>query len=558
MATSQAQLLNDRYTGLSDRFRSLWTFYQFLAGVYKYQGQGQIPFSYDFQGLYRRLQELVPRLGFDATSGIDRELDAVERELGRIHHELARIEQGFPPSTLRRFFDHLKKQDEKILFALVKFYLLSGSFEEDTLDKLDILLTRLSEVPLDDGRVLQRDPEELRSHFERLVALTGLAPLSAAEEQPVIEAVREIRRDLQSLGDFGSVMTSQVYDRFRTLKKRLGTRLLHPPILVEVVATNLEAKNRFRQLYQEEEVRILEDTNRIFEIERYLERNPGLASETLTRQIETFRRHRVRFDASRKEDNVRRDEILELRRAMNAVLDAFEPGRGAAEATGPAVPRTAAPRPGPERPPTQPVRQVTAAPAEVAAPAHGAAAERPPLADDADHATPLIELLPQDPLLNEFLHKIMFALELVVWDHLPEQVQTAKEIHHLRLEPWEVDAYRVLAGGRVARGSLDWELRLFFLAAAALRIRMEEEVEEIARLNRTNNSERLFEVLERSAQSLERAREFDRRFQWFVDDMLFRGYTDRLEQVYRSRFRFLNAFSRLWLDHQASGGITPL
>jgi hypothetical protein len=40
--------------------------------------------------------------------------------------------------------------------------------------------------------------------------------------------------------------------------------------------------------------------------------------------------------------------------------------------------------------------------------------------------------------------------------------------------------------------------------------------------------------------------------------MLYRGRTDQLEQVYRSRFRFVNIFSRLWLDHQASGGITPL
>ena len=152
----------------------------------------------------------------------------------------------------------------------------------------------------------------------------------------------------------------------------------------------------------------------------------------------------------------------------------------------------------------------------------------------------------------------MFALELVIWDHQPEQLETAKEIHHLRLEPWEVNAYRQLASGAVARGTLDWELDLFFLQSAALRVRMDEEAEEIARLNRANSSERLFDLLERSAQSLERARELDSRFQWFIDDMLYRGRTDQLEQLYRSRFRFVNVYSRLWLDHQASGGITPL
>jgi hypothetical protein len=315
------------------------------------------------------------------------------------------------------------------------------------------------------------------------------------------------------------------------------------------VATNLEAKNRFRQLYQEEEVRILEDTNRIFEIERYLERNPGLASETLTRQIETFRRHRLRYDTGRKEDNVKRDDLLELRRAMNAVLDAFEPTRrGAGAPPPPAVPPDPTPHSAVDAPPRAEVPVDGRTPDEGATPAEEIAGE----------AVPLAEVLPQDPLLNESLHKIMFALELVVWDHQPEQLGNAKEIHHLRLEPWEVHAYRQLASGAVATGTLDWELNLFFLVSAALRVRMDEEVEEISRLSRANNSDRLFDLLERSAQSLERAREYDRRFQWFIDDMLYRGRTDRLEQVYRSRFRFVNVFSRLWLDHQASGGITPL
>ena len=49
-----------------------------------------------------------------------------------------------------------------------------------------------------------------------------------------------------------------------------------------------------------------------------------------------------------------------------------------------------------------------------------------------------------------------------------------------------------------------------------------------------------------------------RRFDWFVDDMLYRGATSRLEEVFRSRFRFLHAYSTLWLGHQDQGGITPL
>jgi hypothetical protein len=152
----------------------------------------------------------------------------------------------------------------------------------------------------------------------------------------------------------------------------------------------------------------------------------------------------------------------------------------------------------------------------------------------------------------------MFALEMIVWDRLPTQIMSAPEIRNLNLEPREIETYRRLAEGNVKKGTPEWELDRFFLMSAALRVKMEEETNEIARLEDANNPDRLYELLEHSAQSLERARDSDRRFQWFIDDMLFRGETQELEYIYRSRFRFLHAYSGLWLVHQQSGGLTPL
>jgi hypothetical protein len=102
------------------------------------------------------------------------------------------------------------------------------------------------------------------------------------------------------------------------------------------------------------------------------------------------------------------------------------------------------------------------------------------------------------------------------------------------------------------------QLQQFFLTSAALRVKMEEERREIERLAVSAKPDRLFEVLETSASSLDRAREIERRFLWFIDDMLYRADTERLEQIYRSRFRFLYAYAGLWLDHQKNGGLTPL
>ncbi len=551
MRTSGRASASVRYTTLSDRFRSLWTFYQFLNGVLKHIDEGPMPYSYDFQGLHRHLQDLVHTVGIEANARASTELDQVERELDRIHRELSRIEGEFAPSVLRKFFDHIKRQDEKVLCALIKFYLLYKHFEQDTLDKLDILFTRLAEAPSEDGRAVPRDPDDLQRTFLTLSEFASLPEVPTAELSPLMEAVLSIRQELQEVDGYETLVESKVFDRYRRLKQRLGRTALHPSLLVEITTTNVVAKNRFKELFETEEKKVVEKTNRISEIERYLTQHPELANDDLQQQLEDFRHFRIRYESGRRKQNVKRDDITEMTRAMQAVLAQFdpaaprstridEPGRNADPFTAPPdrAPRASISRSGEEADPDQ-------------------------LADRVDGAAhhdglSISNLLPPDPLLAEAMHKIMFALEMVVWDRPPAQVAVAPEIRNLKLEAWEAESYRKLAEDAVEKGTAEWELIRFFLSSAALRVKMEEEAAEIARLENTASAERLSDVLNSSAQSLERARDTDHRFQWFVDDMLFRGDTHKLEQVYRSRFRFLHAYSGLWLDHQRCGGMTPL
>jgi hypothetical protein len=544
MEAPKVHSLSVRYTTLSDRFRSLWTFYQFLGGVLKHLGEGPMPYTYDFQALHQRLKELVHTIGVESTIDATPELDQLERELDRIQRELARIEYQFAPSVMRKFFDHIKRQDEKVLSALLKFYMLSNHFEQDTLDKLDILFTRLAEEPMENGQVAPKDSTDLLASFKCLAEITDLPPLPLAEETPLAEAVRAIRQELESIEDYATLVESKVYERYRRLKQRLGKTALHPSMLVEIATTNIVAKNRFKDLYEAEESKVVENTNRIFDIERYLDRHPELASEGLKKQLEEFRTIRVRYEARARKDNVKRDDISEMTRAMQAVLAQFDPASkrpltsNSKEAAVSSTARTASHK----------IRQ----PEKASGPTDHTEAKGP------TEGTSLDDLLPPDPLLNETLHKIMFALEMIVWDRLPSQITNAPEIRNLNLEPREIETYRKLAEGNVDKSTPDWELDRFFLMSAALRVKMEEETNEIKRLENANNPDRLYEVLEHSARSLERARDTDRRFQWFIDDMLFRGDTQQLEYIYRSRFRFLHAYSGLWLVHQRSGGLTPL
>jgi hypothetical protein len=198
----------------------LWTFYQFLGGVLKHLGEGPMPYTYDFQALHERFKELVHTIGVESSVDATPELDQLERELDRIHRELARIESQFAPSVMRKFFDHIKRQDEKVLTALLKFYLLSNHFEQDTLDKLDILFTRLAETQGEDGRGAPKDPGDLLSSFKRLSQITDLPPMPLAEETPLAAAVQAIRNELESIEDYTTLVESKGRDHDHQYRRK--------------------------------------------------------------------------------------------------------------------------------------------------------------------------------------------------------------------------------------------------------------------------------------------------------------------------------------------------
>lgn len=517
--------LNQRYIKLADRCRAQWTFYQLLQGLHRHLKHDLSPPELEFRETFDRLKELAENLNNPDTAAVLRQIEKIELHIDRVDGKLREADQAIAPSLLRRFFDRLSTRDEKVLMAVIKFYLDARELDRDILDKLDVLFTRLAELPRAEGGFLSREQHELERLVKPLLAGRPLPKIPDREVDILLEAVLELRSEILAKRTFTELMTSGSLDRFRNLKRRLGASLLHPRLLPALMESTVAIKNRFRLLWEEEEALILEDTNRVMELARQLERNPEVVTPELREAIETFSQTRQRFERARQEDNLRTEDIQALRQSLNTIIEQFDSQHPVmAPASFPVPTKTGEL----EEPITLPTSIVGAAPG-------------PPVAD---------------PLLHEYLSKILFALELAGKDRPPGELAQSREMVALRLEPWEVEACTQWANGQVKEGDIAGERTKLFALAAALRIKADEEAREIDRLSK-RNSERLAELLEQATQTLQRASEMDRRFSWLIEDALYRGETEHLERLYRSRFRLMRAYSGLWLIHNDRGGVSP-
>jgi hypothetical protein len=532
MSAIGLQELNQRYVRLTDRSRSQWTFYQYLQGLFKHLFNMPCPIEIDFPNLFNELRQLGASLGHPETARTERTIATLNHRLDSQAQRLLEVDAQIPPSLLRRFFDRLRNQDEKVLLAILKFYLDGPRASDDTLDKLDILFTRLAEIPREDHGSLARERHEI----ERLVQpLLQYRPPLATPEQEVdilLHAVADLRVEVLGCRSFTELVAGGGLDRFRSLKRRLGENMLHPRLLPVLLETTVAIKNRFRELWEDEETALMNDTNKVRELQRQLAGNPEVATPELRELLEVFAAAQQRFDEGRQTENLRREDALKLRVTLNRILEQFDISQ-----------LTAPPPPAAEE-------------AEEEGPSPWETSKQVPLSAVAGGAQTLSAGLQVDPLLQEYVSKILFALELVGSERPAAEAVAAKELAHLRLEPCEVEACRELVDGRAAPGSFPGERARLLLQAAALRIRLDEEAREIDRLQK-RASEQLPETLERASQTLQRAAEIDRRFGWLVEDALYRGDTEHLEKLYRCRFRLLRAYSGLWLIHNERGGISP-
>ena len=513
MSVAEIGQLHTRYVRLSEKFKAVWTYNQFATGVFKNFLQAPLPYRIDFQKIYESLKTACDVIQSSTASGAVVIMDQSEKELQGVLRDLIAADERISPSIVRRFFEKVRRQDEKIIFNLIKFYLYAGAVEGDPRDKLDFLFTRIAEDFVEErGEYSVKDSLELRKLFQSLLSVRPAPPIEQQEVVDLIRAIRGLRDEIARSGNFEDLTGKDLLNQARALKQTLRNRIFHPDILLAIVDANITTKNRFSALYRDEEQKIVDDARKLLDSEPAIARGFGDTNPDLLDELERFKRFKQEFDDSRLNSNVKHGVIAQLKTSMNNILAQLDRGLDTAE---------------PE-----------------------------PLSEsfflDVQHADSIQSRFGEDPVLHEHLLKIVTALDAMDRHLSHDRIANAPECRALRLEPWEIAAFQKLYSERHRREGETDDLLLLYLRAAALRMKIDQEANDLAAIPAHKTADP--GLLENIKASLDRAKELDMAFRDFLQEGISYSNPKNVHRLYRSRLRLLRGFSGLWLLYDQHAG----
>lgn len=512
MSVAEIGSLHARYVRLTDRFKSAWAYHQLVTGAFRSVLFEPLPYTYDFQRVYDRIKNAGASVTPSQAAKALEALRGCEQELEEASTVLLSADERISPSVLRRFFEHLKRQDESIIHHLLKFYLYSDAVEGDRRDKIDFLFTRIGEsFFVERGEYWSGEQLELRERIAALVSILRLAPAPEDEVVPVIRAIRSMRDDIQHADRFEELAERHLLRNARTFKHRVGDLYFHPDVLLSIIELNVATRNRFVRLYQEEEHRILDDADKLMAHGEAIERNFGSASPDLAEEISKFREFKQRFDDARADSNVKYDVISSLKSSIGNILAQLDRGLE-----------------------TGPQERILALPLDADF-------------DEPANLDACVEHFGAGDVLLEYLRRIARAVDSIKATVPADRLVEKGPVRHLRLEPWEAAAYQKLSQRRERDFDEDNEdLWMLYLRAAALRIKAVEEATGLAATFAAGVQAEM-PLLEHARETLDWSKGIDETFGAFLKEQVYCTNDAILRQLYRSRFRLLRAFTGLWL-----------
>jgi len=507
----ELSVLHRRYADISHRFRAAWTFHQFLQSLGKTLLQRvEDLYSTEFQNLYNSLKEISQSLNASEGEKLRHRLEAIDRRLSELVLALDEEDTKVPPDLLRQFFRRVKNYDDKILTQLVKFYLYAyhgGEWVTERIDKIDFLLVRLSEE-VDDrtSELVLRDHHRLNEIFQGLWALLGAAPPGDQKAEESRAAIDAFRREVIDVESLDRLNEARLVPRYRDFKHDLGNIYFYPELLMAIQETNLSFKSRIQSLYRQEEQRIIAEYQRVFELEREVTRDTEL-----DRELAEFRDEIERFEKQLQREEFRLGDLASIRSRVRSLMPRLTAGR----------PPTA------ER---ASVRNMVMDSGEHMLASASAASEAPMGG-------------PQEDLLGEYYRHLVSVLKEINSELAPERVVLKPEVFALRLEPREVEAYRRLYG----RAQCDRDLEQFLLEGAALRVRINEEAQEITGLLDETSVTGDSILFARARLTARAADAYLWRFNHVLNEATLVGDVAEGRQLQLLRMRLMRDYSGLWL-----------
>lgn len=588
MSVEELQTLHQRYVALSQRFRSAWVFHQFLQSLAKlYFDEFDDRYPDRFQELYGQLKEISQSLNASQAVGMGRRFDGVERQLGELIDALMAEDNRVEPAHLRRFFRRFRTYDEKVLIQLVRFYLYAhhgDSWSPDQLDKIDYLLTRLSEEGPEDEETAAPGLADRARLREVLTSLRNLIPTAPAPVETIEERRREIERlrdEIAAAGDLERLHERALVQRFRALKHGLGELYFEPELALAVLETNRRVKVAIKELYGREERRIFSEYQQIFDLEGQVRPDRDLSAD-----LARFREEVERFERHLQRDEMRLDELAQIRKRVRALmprLTAGVAGAGAADANADAAFAAAEQsfedlgdatlRPGEaavfqaaaafESTDPAPYHDgaslddaysegdFSAAAAEAVGEATGESTGDVP--EQRPEAVPPALGDGDESLIQDHFGRLVEALDGTTLGAPPKAVSLTPDVYQYKLEPREVIAYRrLLQRGRLSPASppdegWDEALERFILRAASLRVRMNEEAEEIRGILDETVSDVRSPVFQRSRRTVRLGDAYLARFAHLVHQLVLDSQGDEARELELLRVRLMHEYSGLWL-----------
>jgi hypothetical protein len=498
MSVERIQLLHEDYIRLTERFKALWTFHQFLRGVYKTFFSTEPGYSLDFNALYEEVRGIAAQINTGSPEAVEPLIRSLWTRLDGVTAKLREADRKVSPSFVRRFFEKVRPQDEKIAFYLLRFYFSQPDVDEDVVDKVDFLATVAATGRSDPDASANKPRAQIKKFFESLTSASIWPRLDNAMTPAIVRAFDELAHDVATAREFEDLLTQRLLNNVRTMKRRVSTGLAHPEILTAVAWCNLTTRSVFHRLYEKEERRIDEMTGRITDLERELTRG-GDEGGAPPDEFRRFRDSRIRFDRQAMDLNLRAEHVVELKRAIGDVLNKFD------------------------------ISGLAAA--------------------DIDDALELVEEVEPDGRDEAFwktcLDRLVSAVEL--YDDGVGPLRTnLSGLSHLNLETWELAAARRTVSNKSLPPS---ELDALVLRAAGLRIKAETEAEELKGLEEQGAPP---ELVKAARGTLARAPQIDKSLIQVVESVDADRSAQEVRWWNRTRFRLLRATANLWLKLDAT------